>query len=254
MTNASITVGDLSSICLRSRLSTSPIAARMTAQLKRKMRPAIEELVEHGFLKESCDEERFRRQGRGKWTVVFEKASDRIGNKTSTQAEPPLVERLVAHGVRLESARQLLQCEPVERIEQQLAVFDWLLSRNDKRISKNPPGFLVSAIRGDFKAPNDYPVAQHDRQQRAKLQSRPVSMLHSQSSSVEPVSTFESTWNTLPLERQREIEAAAMASAPTHYLEGYERSHAAGQHSTAESYRQLILERFLSTMDPLSAK
>jgi len=35
---------------------------------------------------------------------------------------------------------------PVEHVHRQLEAFERMRVRNDKRVSKNPPGFLVAAI------------------------------------------------------------------------------------------------------------
>ncbi|MFI5458488.1 MAG: replication initiator protein A, partial [Isosphaerales bacterium] len=35
-------------------------------------------------------------------------------------------------------------------------VFDWLMRNEDKRVGKNPAGYLVASIRSDYQVPGDY--------------------------------------------------------------------------------------------------
>ena len=35
-------------------------------------------------------------------------------------------------------------------------MFDWLLRNDDRRVGKNPAGYLVASIRSDYQVPGDY--------------------------------------------------------------------------------------------------
>jgi hypothetical protein len=181
------------------------------------------------------------------WVVVFDKAIRRE-NETSRHPSPsPLVERLVAQGVNRNVARELVQQAPAERIQRQLEVFEWMRARNDKRVAKNPPGFLVSAIRGDFLVPSDYARPQHRTPVRAATKAAvPPDAERSEARAV-----VESFWNGLPAEEKGRIESAAMSSAVPHLLQGYERSESSGHKATAESYHRLIVDRYI--LDLLAA-
>ena len=45
---------------------------------------------------------------------------------------------------------------PRPAIRTKLEVFDWLIRNEDKRVGKNPAGYLVASIRSDYQAPGDY--------------------------------------------------------------------------------------------------
>ena len=45
---------------------------------------------------------------------------------------------------------------PAARIRTKIEVFDWLIRNEDKRVGKNPAGYLVASIRSDYQAPGDY--------------------------------------------------------------------------------------------------
>ncbi len=53
---------------------------------------------------------------------------------------------LVERGVGPAMAREIARRFPPPHILAQLEVFDWLLARQDPKVSRNPPGFLVRAI------------------------------------------------------------------------------------------------------------
>jgi hypothetical protein len=69
---------------------------------------------------------------------------------------------------------------PAERITASIEVFDWLCERNDKRIARNPAGYLVDSIRKDYAAPKGF-ISKADREmleaerrerQRAEVEAR----------------------------------------------------------------------------------
>jgi len=59
---------------------------------------------------------------------------------------------------------------PATRIQPQLEVFDYLVARKDPKVSRNPPGFLLSAIRGEFAPPTGFldRAAQEERRKEAE--------------------------------------------------------------------------------------
>ncbi len=140
------------------------------ASLKRKLSPAIVELEQKGFLQPMPDSERFRKVRAGDWRVVFGEADSR---KTS-EKEPvnlPGAETLIAalaeRGVSPSTAKATVRKYRRERITTQIEVFDWMVARKDPKISKNPPGFLLSAIKDKYAPPHDF-VSQEERAKREK--------------------------------------------------------------------------------------
>ena len=143
-----------------------------SAQLKRKMKPSIQELEEKGFLEPLTDDERYLKGSRrGEYSVVFVKAtSSQLAPAVETTAAPlpaassPLEAALVARGVTAKVAAELVAAHPAERIAAQVDVLDWLLEKKDKKIGKNPAGYLVKSIRDDYAPPGGYvPKAERER-------------------------------------------------------------------------------------------
>ena len=67
-----------------------------------------------------------------------------------------LIEALRTRGVTAKTAQELVEAHPPGRIRTKLEVFDWLLRNEDRRVGKNPAGYLVVSIRSDYQAPGDY--------------------------------------------------------------------------------------------------
>jgi len=131
------------------------------SELKRRLRPALEELERLGFLEPLAAEERYTSQGQGRWRILLIR-----GPRGRADAVPPaeaeadaLVEALTARGVGARVAAELAAEVAPERIRTKLDVFDWLVKNEDKRLAKNPAGYLVASIRADYQAPGNYAAA-----------------------------------------------------------------------------------------------
>lgn len=63
------------------------------------------------------------------------------------------------------TAAELAKAHPAEFIERKVEVFDWLVEKKDKRVAKNPTGYLVESIRSDYAAPKGF-ESKADRERR----------------------------------------------------------------------------------------
>jgi len=63
---------------------------------------------------------------------------------------------LKARGVTRKTAQELVDSHSPSRIRTKIEVLDWLLRNADKRVGKNPAGYLVASIRSDYQTPGDY--------------------------------------------------------------------------------------------------
>ena len=143
-------------------------------ELKRRLKPALEELEQLGFLEPLSPEERYCFVKRGTWRIILIRG-------TSAAVDPPcsdeavgiaeLVESLKSRGVTARTAQELAANHPAARIRAKLDVFDWLMRNEDKRVGKNPAGYLVASIRSDYQTPQDY-QHQHAQSQRSVEQAR----------------------------------------------------------------------------------
>jgi hypothetical protein len=130
-------------------------------ELKRRLKPALEELEQLGFLEPLGPEERYSYVKRGCWRIIFIR-----GGRATAEAQDPaahredqpgeLVEALKARGITAKTAQELVGTHPAGRVRTKIEVFDWLIRNEDRRVGKNPAGYLVASIRSDYQAPVDY--------------------------------------------------------------------------------------------------
>jgi hypothetical protein len=127
--------------------------AYTTGQLKQRLRPALGELEEIGFIEPVS----FRKSRPKMWTLSVAKKSDTVAPAAECPADrSPWASELVQRGVQKRSAGDLAQRFSEEYLAEKLAFFDWLMARGDKRVAKSPAGFLVSAIRDDYPPSKDF--------------------------------------------------------------------------------------------------
>ena len=125
-------------------------------ELKRRLRPALEELEALGFLEPLSAEERYSYIARGQWRIILIRARPSSTAPAPAEEVPALVEALTARGVTPKAAAKLVEGHPAGRIQTKLEVFDWLVRNNDKRVGKNAAGYLVASIREDYQPPVDF--------------------------------------------------------------------------------------------------
>ncbi len=152
------------------RVGFSRNYAHNVAKIREKLQPAIDELERIGFLEPlSRDERYFKVQDN--WKIRLDKRIDRPGLPAPVPAteSPPLLKALVQRGVSRAKAEDLIRQHTRERIQQKLEIFDWMGERKDKRIGKNPAGWLVKAIEDDYAVPNGF-ESKEDREAREEAQ------------------------------------------------------------------------------------
>jgi hypothetical protein len=129
-------------------------------ELKRRLKPAIEEMEQLGFLEPLGADERYSYVKRGCWRIIFVRGHVNQDILTADDAtDSPRAETiraLKARGVTAKSAHELVDTHGSERVQTKIDVFDWLLKNDDRRVGKNPAGYLVASIRADYQAPVDY--------------------------------------------------------------------------------------------------
>jgi len=227
------------------------------AQLKRRLSPAIAELEQAGYLVPLAAGERFYRLRRGQWEVVFVR-----GPKAGRQRRPArrlsdLENRLVERGVRAASAAQLVREHATDLIEGKIAVFDTLRQKDDRRISRNPAGYLVKSIRDDYSLPvgvtekagrraSDlfaHRIGPGDSPARRKVTTEPR-----ESQTEQRVREY--LLHLSPAERSQ-VQQDALDSASGIPAAGIRRAMASGNEGLAAHYRSAILQQHvLSLLQP----
>ena len=129
-------------------------------ELKRRLRPALEELEQLGFLEPLNAEERYSWVSRGNWRIILIRHQETPADGPAPASEAKELADALAHrGVTPKTAADLVAAHPSGRIRTKLEVFDWLVKNEDKRVGKNPAGYLVASIRSDYQPPEDFTAA-----------------------------------------------------------------------------------------------
>lgn len=208
------------------------------AQLKRKLGTAIRELEEVGFLKPMSQDERFRKEGKGNWKIILERAQKAIPEtnvpELSKGAEA-LVARGVSAGTALELAAQFSETEIVRQVE----AFDEILAKRPSAFS-NPAGYLVKAIRESYQvrgqAVKSEPVT--------KAVSRPAPLVEPVEDRPDPRQLRREAFLSQMTDNEREkFEAEAFREADTLSVTGYNRAIESGSDELVRTYRQIILNQ-----------
>ena len=195
-------------------------------KLKEKLQVGVKELEEIGFIEPLPREERYEREGRGRWRVTFtrksEKAtplSEEVPQATPEQL-PTLVAELVHRGVTQTTATGLVDQFDVELIAAKLAVFDWLTEKQDKRLAQSPAGYLVKSIQDGYAEPKGYlsPAERQRRTDATQAQEREAAItrrveqerLAKDKAEQQAVAAY---WDSLTPDQQAQLDAAAAAEA-----------------------------------------
>lgn len=197
-------------------------------ELKRRLKPALDELEQLGFLEPLSPEERYSYVKRGTWRIILIRANTASPGASASPPQPvsELVEALKARGVTSKTANDLVAAHPAGRILTKIEVFDWLLKNGDKRIGKNPAGYLVASIRSDYQAPGDYPSASAIEASTGKAKATPPSedeetrsrakadLDQAEKAERQRLEELKAAWEALADSEREEILAAVKADNP----------------------------------------
>lgn len=117
--------------------------------LKRKLQPALEELEQSGFLQPAGSDQRYRKLSPGHWNIVLTRQTER----PQTAPEQPLIHQLTQRGITAAVARQLTTAFSASHIHEKMTWHDQLRQAGDRRLERNPAGFLKRAIEQNYQVP-----------------------------------------------------------------------------------------------------
>ena len=221
------------------------------AQLARKLRPAIRELEEKGFLEPLGPDERFQKPSLRRWRIVFVRQARVAEAKPTAPTSPAsaMVAELTARGVTASTAEELVAAFPEVRVRAKLETLDWLLDRKDGRAMHSPAGFLVQSIREDYAPPEGFEsqvdrarrlAAERDRARRAE-EARRLRAAEERGHEQAKQAQIWSYWESLSPDAQDRLWEEALAGALP-FLAGRYRRHRGRDGGLERRYRKLILE------------
>lgn len=204
-------------------------------RLKQKLQPAIDELTEAGFLKPMTADRRFKKAGRGQWTVTFARggaapslaAASASEDEAAEEAPGELEAELVAHGVSAGTARELVRSFPEERITIQIEQTVWLKKSGRRKIT-DLAAFLTKAIRDDYARPAGFvSAAEKAEQQRAANERKKLEAAEArrkrdlEKKAAEDKQRIAEYWDGLSAAEKESLKAEAMAACDPDIVRDY---------------------------------
>ncbi|MBN2577892.1 MAG: replication initiator protein A [Pirellulales bacterium] len=224
-----------------------------SAQLKRRLKPAIVELESRGYLKPLPARERYSCVRRGEWEIFFIKAAKPL-QKDLKPCHPNRLEAwLIERGVTASTAVRLVQEYPADLVEKKIAVFDHLTGSRDSRVSKNPAGYLVQSIRKDYLPPAGFQKKASTTMKKLNRKVLSETKTPHQNKSLETKVFYveqkrmENYLSGLSPAELGQLETAALKASSSILSKGYARAKESGNQKLVDEYRRCILERYLKT-------
>ena len=224
------------------------------ASLKRTLKSGLIELEARGFIRPMEDVERFQKVASGEWTVLVEKALDHKIPRVpeNKQPESPMLrEALERRGVTASTAADTVSHHPADHIQAQIEVFDWLVEQNDPKVSRNPAGFLVASIKGEYAPPRGFlSLEERERQaqkaarQKEKLEERERQRMLDTIARAQAVeNSIQHFWEGVSADERTRLENEALSNAT-----GLQQNLLAGDGSLAIATRKSIHDAFALRM------
>ena len=220
-------------------------ASNDAAQHKRQLLKGVAELEREWELKPADPAERFRREARGKWTVVFERKRRSAGVATGN-ALTGVAADLAAAGVSATMAARLASDADERTVRTMLALFEHYRATGKRRDA----GFLVNCVRdpGSVRFPPNFmepkpAIAPDGRRADARDQSGGKRLVTPSRERREPNTlhaAFESFWESLPEAEREAFESAALAECDAFLRDGLRRTRETGG-PAFDQYRKLLL-------------
>jgi hypothetical protein len=240
------------------------------AHLKRKLLPAIAELETVGFLEPLADDERFPKEGRNRKIRLIRRGqyediargereitpARREGPKAKGREIPPgtneLEQALIARGVTPVVAAGLAGSHPDGHIRERIEIFDWLSEKKDKRVSKNPGGYLAESIRKGYVPPKGFEsrTAREEKQADELERKRQVEEARRRTEAAERAREeaeqlrVGAYLDALTPEEREALQAEALAKANPSFARQYRRSK--GDAKGEARYLKLIVAMHVS--------
>ena len=198
-------------------------------------------------------DERYEKFARGEWKITLARREDPKAKERETPPETDELEQaLIARGVTPAVAAGLVESHPTEHIQERIEVFDWLSEKKDKRVSKNPGGYLAESIRKGYVPPKGFEskIAREKKQadelertRQAEEAKRRTEAEERAREEAEQLRVSDYLDSLTPEEREA-LQAEALAKANPFFAQQYRRSK--GNAKSEARYLRLIVEMHVS--------
>ena len=223
------------------------------AKIKEKLQPAIDELETIGFIDKMGRDERYEKVARGEWKITFARRENPEAKERETPPETGELEQaLIARGVTPVVAARLVESHPTEHIQERIEIFDWLSGKKDKRVSKNPGGYLAESIRKSYLPPKGFESKtarekkQADERERKRQTEEAQQRAEAEERACEEAEQLrvDAYLASLTPEEREALQAEALAKANPFFVRQYRRSQ--GDATSEARYLKLIVGAHVS--------
>lgn len=225
-------------------------------KLKEKLQPALDELTEIGFLEPMSREDRYRKVSRGEWKIVLVKKSHEQKEKPAPGQRSELELSLIERGISEMAAAEFIAEYPADFISERIEAFDWMVSKKDHRVSKNPAGFLASSIRKEFTTPKGFEskaereekaaaarkLAEEERQRKAAEQAR------QQATEAAQAARIATYLDALSPDERATLEETAIAQTLPFFATSLRRAEREQNPEIISRYRSLIIDGYVQSL------
>jgi hypothetical protein len=223
-------------------------------KLKEKLQPGIDELTAVGFLEPMSRDERYRKVSRGNCKIILLKKDHERVTKATPKGPSELEEALMTRGVSPVSAAEIVAANPADFIRERIEAFDWMVAKKDKRVSKNPGGFLADSIKKGYMPPKGF-ESKAEREKRetetrertrkaaeAKRLTAEKDQLEEQARKARITNYLES----LTVEQRETLEEEAFASADAFFVGQHRKNRGNGK--LEDFYKTHIIEAHVTKL------
>ncbi len=211
-------------------------------QLKRRLRPALQELQRLEFLGPADDWYVPIRRGICNF-VAFKGPKAYCKDEKRTKLDPQS-QQLVDRGVTQSEAVRICRRHKPERIQEQIAAFDRLMNSGGQHAPQNPPGFLVSAIKKNYAL--TVPSKRREPKRPRQQPELPESICNLGRDADDTL--LDQFVARLTDEQRRQFEDKALKTAKPFHLKAQERAIKSGNADRIADCRRAILLSHFRTM------
>lgn len=231
-----------------------------SGRIKAKLDPALDELTAIGILEPMPRDDRYVKLQRGVWKIILaQKASGKPGETAertesgtgSNSCASELEAELIARGVTTTTAVELVENYSSDQINKKIDVFDWMKEAKDRRLGRNPAGYLVQSIRDDYLPPPGY-EPKEARARRAteaeahRRRERPDAVADSAAEEAQQVRITE-YWEALSSSDRQALQERALATTNSYFRGQYRRHQGAGT-PAEHRYLKLIVDAHIAEL------
>lgn len=206
-------------------------------EYKRRLKPAIQELEERGFLKPLPENERFKKMRAGIYDIFIERnfagSLHGVGEAAATPTTPPPpattpeLEALIEAGMHREQALKVIKAHSTEDVQRKLAILRWRIETGDA--PKNPGAWLNDQFRNKYPEPDNYSAhlkreqVKRTREEKTKEATlkKQQSLKSREDAAASFLASFKTWWNDLGKDGQHEIDQVIRSLEHNDFERGY---------------------------------